>query len=87
MVCALLAAAHYQANFSRPVRCGVSFLSIQDPYSSRPCARCGKEVLKAEALRQGVQQPERPAEATTNLLDVLLDKFDTCEYCGGKFRA
>ncbi|KAG5295467.1 zinc-finger of transcription factor IIIC complex domain-containing protein [Histoplasma capsulatum G186AR] len=75
-------------------RCGLTFLSIQDPSISKRCSVCGSEVLDAELVdfpsvigpgmgAAGGSQPQRPHE---RLIDILCDAFDTCIYCGGRFR-
>lgn len=52
-------------------RCGITFLALQDP-GSKECGRCGTEYVGGEG-EEG------------SLLRVLLETFDTCVYCGGKF--
>ncbi|PGH00226.1 hypothetical protein GX51_05923 [Blastomyces parvus] len=75
-------------------RCGLTFLSIQDPSISKRCSVCGGEVLDAELVQvPSVIEPEMgtggesPAQCRERgLLDILCETFDTCIYCGGKFR-
>ncbi|ODH45987.1 hypothetical protein GX48_07934 [Paracoccidioides brasiliensis] len=75
-------------------RCGLTFLSIQDPSISKRCSGCSGEVLdadliecpssielEAETAGGGVQSQRR----SEKLLDILCGTFDTCIYCGGKF--
>lgn len=56
------------------VRCNLSFLSIQDPGISKVCSNCGTEYLSEELV-----EPSR-------IYRMVSDAFDTCIYCGGKFR-
>ncbi|OJD28094.1 hypothetical protein ACJ73_00491 [Blastomyces percursus] len=75
-------------------RCGLSFLSIQDPSISKRCSVCGGEVLDAELAEvPSVIEPEMETTGQSQaqcqeggLLDILCETFDTCIYCGGKFR-
>ncbi|KAE8152830.1 transcription factor IIIC subunit delta N-term-domain-containing protein [Aspergillus avenaceus] len=63
------------------VRCGMTFLAIQEPGISKFCSHCGMEYL-SEDLVHTVQGGELE-RACRNLSDA----FDTCIYCGGKFQA
>ncbi|KLJ08804.1 hypothetical protein EMPG_15772 [Blastomyces silverae] len=75
-------------------RCGLTFLSIQDPSISKRCSVCGGEVLDAELAEvPSVIEPEMETAGGSQaqcqewgLLDVLCETFDICIYCGGKFR-
>lgn len=67
------------------VRCGVSFLSIQDPMCVKYCSRCGIEVLNGDAL-DGEQTAEPDGPVRSSMLEILLDNFNSCAYCGSKFR-
>ncbi|KAL2375294.1 hypothetical protein RJ035_001771 [Blastomyces gilchristii] len=75
-------------------RCGLTFLSIQDPSISKRCSVCGGEVLDAELAEvPSVIEPEMETAGESQaqcqerrLLDILCETFDTCIYCGGKFR-
>ncbi|OJD16574.1 hypothetical protein AJ78_03265 [Emergomyces pasteurianus Ep9510] len=75
-------------------RCGLTFLSIQDPSISKRCSGCGGEVLDAELVEAPfLIEPEmeatgesQPLRQHGGLLDILCDTFDTCIYCGGRFR-
>ncbi len=58
-------------------RCGISFLAIQEPGISKYCSRCGKEFLDLAKLE--------PHEGPS-LSHALLEEFDVCPYCRGKFR-
>ncbi|EDP55366.1 conserved hypothetical protein [Aspergillus fumigatus A1163] len=63
------------------VRCSLSFFSIQEPGVSKFCSDCSTEYLNEDALAQlhesGLQSAYKK----------LSNAFDTCIYCGGKFRA
>ncbi|KDB21675.1 hypothetical protein H109_06389 [Trichophyton interdigitale MR816] len=61
-------------------RCALTFLSIQNPSISKRCCRCGRECLDNTSEALGI-------EGTKGLLAKLLERFDECPYCGGKFRA
>ncbi|OAX82506.1 hypothetical protein ACJ72_03143 [Emergomyces africanus] len=75
-------------------RCGMTFLSIQDPSISKLCSVCGCEVLDAELIEvpsliepeMGAADKSRPVRQQVGLLHVLCETFDACIYCGGKFR-
>ncbi|KKZ61842.1 hypothetical protein EMCG_03631 [[Emmonsia] crescens] len=75
-------------------RCGLTFLSIQDPSISKRCSVCGGEVLDAELVEiPSLVEPDmeaaiepQPQRQHGGLLDILCETFDTCIYCGGKFR-
>ncbi|KAF5857388.1 hypothetical protein ETB97_005880 [Aspergillus alliaceus] len=59
------------------VRCGVTFLAIQEPGLSKFCSRCGTEYLSEDLVHNELEQTCR----------MLSDVFDTCIYCSGKFQA
>ncbi|KAE8354040.1 transcription factor IIIC subunit delta N-term-domain-containing protein [Aspergillus coremiiformis] len=59
------------------VRCGVTFLAIQEPGVSKLCSRCGIEYLSEDLVHDELKHTCR----------LLSDVFDTCPYCGGKFQA
>ncbi|EGD97716.1 hypothetical protein TESG_05117 [Trichophyton tonsurans CBS 112818] len=61
-------------------RCALTFLSIQNPSISKRCCRCGRECLDNTSEALGI-------EGTKGLLAKLLERFDECPYCGGKFKA
>ncbi|DAA74787.1 TPA_exp: Uncharacterized protein A8136_3103 [Trichophyton benhamiae CBS 112371] len=61
-------------------RCALTFLSIQNPSISKRCCRCGRECLDNTSEAMGI-------EGTKGLLAKLLERFDECPYCGGKFKA
>ncbi|RHZ65394.1 hypothetical protein CDV55_101267 [Aspergillus turcosus] len=63
------------------VRCNLSFFSIQEPGVSKFCSDCGTEYLNEDALAQLHGAELQSAYAR------LSNVFDTCIYCGGKFRA
>ncbi|KAB8256324.1 transcription factor IIIC subunit delta N-term-domain-containing protein [Aspergillus pseudonomiae] len=59
------------------VRCGVTFLAIQEPDLSKFCSRCGTEYLSEDLVHDELEYTCR----------TLSDVFDTCIYCNGKFQA
>ncbi|KAE8133706.1 transcription factor IIIC subunit delta N-term-domain-containing protein [Aspergillus pseudotamarii] len=59
------------------VRCGVTFLAIQEPGLSKFCSRCGTEYLSEDLVHDELEHTCR----------TLSDAFDTCIYCSGKFQA
>lgn len=59
------------------VRCGISFLAIQQPGISKYCSRCGKQFLDTAKL-------EPPAGPSLGV--ALFEEFGVCPYCRGKFR-
>ncbi|KAE8382294.1 transcription factor IIIC subunit delta N-term-domain-containing protein [Aspergillus bertholletiae] len=59
------------------VRCGVTFLAIQEPGLSKFCSRCGTEYLSEDLVHDELEHACR----------ILSDVFDTCIYCSGKFQA
>lgn len=61
------------------VRCNVTFLSIQEPGVSKVCPRCETESLSEALVGKG-------EDVVGSIFGVLLDAFDMCVYCGGKFR-
>ncbi|EFR00453.1 hypothetical protein MGYG_03455 [Nannizzia gypsea CBS 118893] len=61
-------------------RCALTFLSIQDPSVSKRCCKCGRECLDNTSEALGI-------EGTRGLLAKILERFDECPYCGGKFKA
>ncbi|KAJ5349211.1 Transcription factor IIIC zinc-finger [Penicillium brevicompactum] len=63
------------------VRCGVSFLAIQEPGISKYCSFCGTEALDEERV---ASTPGHDLGKTTI---GLFQTFDTCLYCAGKFQA
>ncbi|KAF7114586.1 hypothetical protein CNMCM5793_009231 [Aspergillus hiratsukae] len=63
------------------VRCNLSFFAIQEPGVSKFCSDCGTEYLNDDALAQLHGTELQSAYAK------LSNVFDTCIYCGGKFRA
>lgn len=62
------------------VRCGLSFLSIQEPRISKYCSFCRTEALDEEyvAIARG--------RKLCKLASGLFETFDTCLYCAGKFQ-
>lgn len=62
------------------VRCGLSFLSIQEPGISKYCSFCRTEALDEEyvATTRG--------RKLSKLASDLFETFDTCLYCAGKFQ-
>ncbi|QVM05892.1 hypothetical protein D8B26_000599 [Coccidioides posadasii str. Silveira] len=67
------------------VRCGVTLLSIQDPFISNRCSRCETEYLDHARLVEKGQLSKD--DGHTGLLTRLLSTFDTCVYCTGKLRS
>ncbi|KAF3388478.1 hypothetical protein F1880_004530 [Penicillium rolfsii] len=63
------------------VRCGLSFLAIQEPGLSKYCSRCRIEYINEETLA-GIHEG-----SLCPLFKNLFEAFDTCLYCGGKFQA
>ncbi|RMZ88265.1 hypothetical protein DV736_g4503, partial [Chaetothyriales sp. CBS 134916] len=57
-------------------RCGLTFLSIQEPGLSKYCARCGKEFLDTSKFE---------AAAGPSLALALFEEFDVCPYCQANF--
>ncbi|KAI1918992.1 hypothetical protein LOZ58_006538 [Ophidiomyces ophidiicola] len=66
------------------VRCGITSLSIQNPSISCFCSRCGQEYLDRSRLVAESILPEDHGQK--RLLSKILNVFDTCIYCQGKFR-
>ncbi|KAI1909894.1 hypothetical protein LOZ53_004432 [Ophidiomyces ophidiicola] len=66
------------------VRCGITSLSIQNPSISCFCSRCGQEYLDRSRLIAESILPEDYGQK--RLLSEILNVFDTCIYCQGKFR-
>ncbi|KAL1966168.1 hypothetical protein VTN77DRAFT_4720 [Rasamsonia byssochlamydoides] len=83
------------------VRCALTFLAIQEPGISKFCSLCGTEFLditnrEEEATTDtangagnpitiGEKEPEEPVKDSLYLYDTVVEFFDTCPYCGGKF--
>ncbi|KAJ5379689.1 uncharacterized protein N7496_002117 [Penicillium cataractarum] len=63
------------------VRCGLSFLAIQEPGLSKYCSRCRAEYINEETIARIHEGNLCP------LFRNLFEAFDTCLYCGGKFQA
>lgn len=63
------------------VRCGLSFLAVQEPGISKFCSLCETEYLNEELIDDSYGAD---VQATYRH---LADTFDTCVYCNGKFRA
>lgn len=63
------------------VRCGVSFLAIQEPGISKYCSFCRTEALDEEHVASMLGHE---LGRTTR---GLFETFDTCLYCAGKFQA
>ncbi|PYH79222.1 hypothetical protein BO82DRAFT_340783 [Aspergillus uvarum CBS 121591] len=61
------------------VRCGLTSLAIQDPGMSKFCSGCGKEYLNEDEMDSSDADLQRSCQR-------LFDMFDTCTFCGGKFR-
>ncbi|GFF30702.1 hypothetical protein IFM51744_01213 [Aspergillus udagawae] len=62
-------------------RCNLSYFSIQEPGVSKFCSDCGTEYLNEAALAQ------LHGTELHSAYQKLSNVFDTCIYCGGKFRA
>lgn len=62
------------------VRCNLTFLAIQEPGISKICPNCGSEYLDEELLAPHGQ------EDVQQTCKLIADAFDTCIYCGEKFR-
>lgn len=62
------------------VRCGLTFLPILEPEVSKFCFACGMEYLNEESLAQ------RFNADLGNMFRMLTQIFETCVYCGAKFR-
>ncbi|KAF1983508.1 hypothetical protein K402DRAFT_163099 [Aulographum hederae CBS 113979] len=71
-------------------RCGITFLSIQEPFVSRTCDFCGRQYLQrnylerdeADEVDQPGNLPDGRRKAT--LAELLLAACDLCLHCGGK---
>ena len=57
----------------------MTFLSIQEPDISKICALCGSESLNEDLVGN-------KDEIAGSMFEAILDAFDTCLYCGEKFR-
>lgn len=60
-------------------------MSITDPFLTCQCSRCGAEYYDERALLQEGHLSED--EEPKRLLRKILERFDTCIYCHGKFKA
>ncbi|KAG2414814.1 hypothetical protein HFD88_006002 [Aspergillus terreus] len=63
------------------VRCGLSFLAIQEPGISKLCSVCGTEYYNEDLI------PSSYGTEFQHAYRALSDVFDTCLYCNGKFYA
>lgn len=70
----------------RIVRCGLTFLCIQEPGISKFCAVCDTEYLNEDVVGRSVDG-NGDGSALGGVFEVVSDVFDTCVYCGGKFRS
>lgn len=74
------------------VRCGLTFLSIQDPSISKRCSRCDGEFIdetKLIAQYQVTRDTDMDVDMDSTNAEVLsriAEKFTNCVYCGGKFK-
>jgi hypothetical protein len=62
------------------VRCGVSFLAIQEPGISKYCSFCHTEALDEESVASS------RGRKLSQTVSGLFGTFDTCLYCAGKFQ-
>ncbi|KAF2835688.1 hypothetical protein M501DRAFT_997843 [Patellaria atrata CBS 101060] len=81
------------------VRCGLTFMAIQEPRVSRYCGLCKKQYLKPHYILRDAElrmqagdtiMADAPAAAASALQQptlavLLLAACDVCIYCGGKF--
>ncbi|KAL5366271.1 transcription factor IIIC subunit delta N-term-domain-containing protein [Aspergillus floccosus] len=63
------------------VRCGLSFLAIQEPGISKLCSVCGTEYYNEDLI------PPSYGTEFQHAYRALSHVFDTCLYCNGKFYA
>ncbi|KAJ5758329.1 uncharacterized protein N7511_007023 [Penicillium nucicola] len=61
-------------------RCGLSFLTIQEPGISKFCSVCQTEYIDEDSLALA-----RGGKLSRTFSEVF-ETFDTCLYCGGKFQ-
>lgn len=69
----------YANLFDLIVRCGLTFMAIQEPGLSKFCSLCGAEYLSEDMLDEGSDFADECRKLAT--------VFDTCVYCQGKFLA
>lgn len=78
-------------------RCGLTFLPITEPGTSKSCETCRREFLNEATLTKIVSDDGTgPAEliaadgvrrlsSCLSLIKDLSDQFDICPYCHGKY--
>ena len=58
-------------------RCSLSLIAIQKPRISKYCTKCERQFLNSSKLGP---RPDR------NLIATIMDNFDVCPFCQGKYR-